>query len=176
VLRRLLIGLAKGLVVGGALGAGLQIGLGWGETSGLLGYLLAMGAGATAGILAGKPPWRAEAWIESVLKGVFGLGTGALVYFLGSSYGSFEVPFALPGAASGTPWTSQPLLYATAIGGVFGSLVELDNTDDGDKSESESGGGSGKAKRSTRVRIGGLDDDEVMDIVSGGSGKKSKRA
>jgi hypothetical protein len=167
VLRRLLIGLAKGLVIGGALGAGLQIGLGWGNTTGILGYLLAMGAGATAGILAGKPVWRVGAWIESVLKALFGLGTGALVYFLGSTYGALEVPFALPGAESGALWTSQPLLYATLISGLFGSLVELDNTDDdGDRED---------GYHPPRVRIRGLDDDDVMEIVSGSSSKNQKR-
>lgn len=131
ILKRLGIGLLKGLLVGAAVGAGFQVGLGWGETPGLLGYLLAMGAGATAGILAGTPPWKAEAWIEAVLKGLFGVGVGAGIYWLGSSFVAFGVPFALPNADAGTPWTQLPLVYASVIGAFYGAFVELDNTGDG---------------------------------------------
>jgi len=135
ILKRLGIGLIKGLLVGAAVGAGFQIGLGWGDTAGLLGYLLAMGAGATAGILAGTPPWKAEAWIEAVLKGLFGVGVGAGLYWVGSSFLAFEVPFALPGSQAGVAWTHMPLLYASVVGGFYGAFVELDNTGDGGASE-----------------------------------------
>ncbi len=128
LLKRLGIGLLKGLVVGGAVGAALQLGLGWTQTTGLLGYLLAMATGATAGTLAGTPPWKGEAWIEAVLKGVFGVGVGALLYWLGSSFAPFGLPLAIGGAPDGADWTSLPLLYAPAIGGVYGAIVELDNT------------------------------------------------
>ena len=129
-LKRLGIGLVKGLIVGAAVGAVFQVGLRWGSTSGLLGYLLAMGAGATAGILAGTPPWKAEAWIEAVLKGLFGVGVGAGLYWVSASFLAFDVPFRLPNAEPGTAWTHMPLLYATLVGGFYGAFVELDNTGD----------------------------------------------
>jgi hypothetical protein len=56
ILRRLLVGLFKGLVLGGLVGAGVHLGLGWTRTAGVLAYLLAMGTGATVGLLAGRPP------------------------------------------------------------------------------------------------------------------------
>lgn len=127
-LRRLGIGFLKGLVVGALVGVAFQVGLGWVETPGLLGYLLAMGTGATAGILAGTPPWRAEAWIEAVLKAVFGVGVGALLYWLATSFLSFGLPFALLGAGDGTAWPAVPLVFAPLVAGVYGAIVELDNT------------------------------------------------
>ncbi len=130
MLKRLVMGLVKGVLIGGAVGAGLHFGLGWTIASGLLGYLLAMGAGATAGILVGKPPWKQAAWIESLLKAVAGLGVGALIYWVSSKWGSFELPFAIPGVESGTAWTEVPLLFVTAVSAVFGTLIELDNTDE----------------------------------------------
>ena len=125
---RLGVGFLKGLVTGAAVGAVFQLGLGWAETPGLLGYLLAMGAGATAGIIAGTPPWRAEAWLESVLKGLFGVGVGALLYWLASSFAAVEVPFALAGADAGSRWTAIPLLFAPIIAALYSAVVELDNT------------------------------------------------
>lgn len=128
-LKRLGVGLVKGLLVGLLVGGTLQLGLGWTEAAGLLGYLLAMGTGATAGILAGTPPWKGEAWIEALLKGFFGLGVGALLYWLASSFASFDLPFPLAGARAGASWTALPILYAPLIGALYGAVVELDNTE-----------------------------------------------
>lgn len=147
--KRLLLGLVKGLLIGGAIGAGAHFGLRWTSATGLLAYLLAMGSGATAGILGGKPPWRQETWIETVLKAVAGLGIGALVYWITSTWAAFGIPFALPSVEAGTPWTSVPLLVSTAIGVLFGTLVELDNTDDGATTPSR----GGKAKASPKARV-----------------------
>ncbi len=175
MLSRLGIGLLKGLVVGGGLGAGFQLGLRWGETTGLLGFLLAMGIGATAGILCGKAPWRAEAWIEAVLKGVVGVGIAALVYWIGSSYLPWSVPFTLPHAAAGTDWTSMPLLYAPVIGALFGMVVELDNDGGADgptrgkKSKKKSTG-----QRVPRTRVSTLEEDEFA--LPSASGRKKKGA
>ncbi len=130
MLKRLVVGLLKGTLIGAALGAGVHFGLGWTEASGLLAYLLSMGAGATAGVLAGTPVWRQATWIESVLKAVAGVGVGALLYWVSVRWGDFQLPVALPSVASGTSWTDVPLLFMTGVSAVFGTLVELDNTPD----------------------------------------------
>ncbi|MCA9574625.1 MAG: hypothetical protein R3B40_18925 [Polyangiales bacterium] len=125
--QRILIGLVKGLTLGVLLGSLFHFGLGWRVTPGLLGYLIAMGVGATAGILAGRPPWLHEAWIESLLKGVFGLAVGAAVYWVAVRFLTFEMAFDVFGAPASSPWTSLPLLYAPPIAMLFALIVELDN-------------------------------------------------
>lgn len=131
ILRRLLVGLLKGLVLGGLVGAGVHLGLGWTRTQDVIAYLLAMGTGATVGLLAGKPPWAREAWLESLLRAVGGLVVGSLLYFLAVRFASAPIPLdAGPGAPVGTPWVELPLLYALGVGAIYGALVELDHTPD----------------------------------------------
>ncbi len=160
MLKRLALGLVKGLVLGGAIGAAFHFGLGWTAATGLLAYLLAMGVGATTGVLTGKPPWRSQAWIESVLKGVAGIGVGALLYWLASKWGAFEIPFALPGVEAGTPWTTVPLLTAAGIGGAFGMVIELDNTDDGSDAPK-------REKRQVKARVAAGEDAELAEVLDG---------
>ena len=142
MLKRLGLGLLKGLIIGGALGAALHFGLGWATIGGsvLFGYLLAMATGATAGVLAGKPPWKQAAWIEGVLKAVFGLGFGALAFWVSSKYLAFGLPGVLPGLEAGTPWPESTLALTAVVGTLFGSLVELDNTGDDSPSEAKKSG------------------------------------
>jgi hypothetical protein len=172
MLKRLLLGVLKGTLIGAAIGAGLHFGLGWTAATGLLAYLLAMGAGATAGLLGGKPPWRQDTWIESVLKAVAGLGVGALLYWVTSTWAAFGIPFALPDVAAGTPWTSVPLLVSTAVALVFGTLVELDNTDDGNTTPAARGG---KAKPATKARVAPRDVVDVEDAEVVSSTKQRER-
>jgi len=147
MLKRLGLGLLKGLVIGAGVGAALHFGLGWITVgSALFGYLLAMATGATAGVLAGKPPWKQAAWIEGVLKAVFGIGFGALAYWVSSKWLGFGLPEFIPGLDAGTLWTDSTLLMPTAVAGLFGTLVELDNTD----SDEPKG-----AKRGPKVRVKG---------------------
>ena len=130
MLRRLIVGLLKGLVVGVGLGLAFQLGLGWSTTGELLAYLLAMGTGATAGVLCGRAPWRQDSWLETLLKIVAGVGVGALVYWMTHTYVRIGLPVAVLGAPEGTPWTAVPILYLPLPALVFGALVELDNTPD----------------------------------------------
>ncbi|AKF09808.1 hypothetical protein [Sandaracinus amylolyticus] len=163
MLKRLVVGLLKGLVLGAAIGAGIQYGLHSATggpllvtSGGLLGYLLAMGTSGTTGVFAGKPPWREGAWIEALLKGLVGVGIGALLYWLGSAYGAVQLPF--PGVGSAA-WTALPVIFLPAIAGVYGSLVELDNSDDGGAKKG-SGGGKGET-RGPRARVA-VDDDDAL--------------
>lgn len=163
MLKRLIIGVIKGLLVGAAIGSALHFGLGWTTAAGLLAYLLAMGAGATAGVLAGKPPWRQQAWIESVLKSVAGLGVGALAYWAASSWLAAPLPFDIPGIASETPWTEMTLGITTATAAAFGALVELDNTDDSE----------GKPTRKVRVSA---DEEEEVEVSASGRKERTRSA
>ena len=133
MLKRLLLGFIKGALVGGLIGAGLHFGLGWTAASGVLAYALAMGAGGLAGLLTGKPFWKAGAGIENVLKAVVGVGIGAGVYYAASRWLAMPLPAGLPELEAGALWTEVPLLITTAVAATYGTLIELDNDDDGDE-------------------------------------------
>lgn len=125
--KRILFGLVKGLALGLLVGSFFHFGLGWRVAPDLLGYLIAMGTGATAGILAGRPPWLHEAWLESLLKGVFGLGVSAGLYWAAVRFIPAQVSFSVFGSPENTAWTSLPLLVAPPIAILFALVVELDN-------------------------------------------------
>ncbi len=161
MLKRFLVGLFKGAIIGGAIGAGIHFGLGWTAASGLLAYVVAMAAGATAGVLAGKPPWRQSALIESILKAVAGVGVGALLYWVSSKWGAISLPIPLESIQipADTPWTEVPLLISTAVGTAFGALIELDNSDSGGEEPTR------VKKAPARVRVASEDavEAEVFD-------------
>jgi hypothetical protein len=141
MLKRLALGLAKGLALGGAIGAALHFGLGWQTLDGALMWLFAILTGGLAAVLSGKPPWAKDGgWIEGILKGVAGLGLGALAYWLGSRFLALGVPLDLGEITAGTPWTSVPLAVLPAIGAIFGAAVELDNTPTAGKDAKDAAG------------------------------------
>jgi hypothetical protein len=166
MLKRLGLGLLKGLLLGGAVGAGLQYGLRWTDVSGLLGFLIAMGVAGTTGVFAGRPPWQEGAWIEATLKGLVGVGLGALVYWVASRWGQFEIPF--PGLREPASWTELPVVFAPAIAGLYGSLVELDNT--GERGEEKEG-----ARPAAKARVEVEDELELEEEPVSRRGAKNNR-
>ena len=167
MLKRLLLGLLKGLLIGGLIGAGMHFGLGWVAIGSVVfGYLLAMAAGGSAGLLAGKPPWKQAAWIEGVLKTVAGVGFGALAFWAASKWLAFGVPGVIPGLEGGTPWTHATLLMPPVVAALFGSLVELDNTDSDDATP--------RTKKGPKVRVEKSDVVEPAELVEPAQSPASK--
>jgi hypothetical protein len=70
----------------------------------------------------------------------------------------------------GWPWTSLPVVFLPAIAGVYGSLVELDNTGD-DTSGGTRGGTKGSAPPRTRVAV----DDGAYDATEHATGTKAAK-
>lgn len=167
MLKRLGIGLLKGLVLGAAAGAVLHFGLGLGSVGVLAGFAIAMLTGAATAVISGRPPWQKGAWIESLLKGGAGLAAGALVYFLAWKFASFGLPFALGDVAAGTQWTQVPIVLAPTIAALFGGLVELDNT-------GEDGGKPGEKKAKVRVAADDVVEEEVADDEGAERGSRRK--
>lgn len=144
---RLLVGLLKGAVIGGAVGYGayaLEQSTGFGNNWLTLGVV-----GALVGLFVGKPLWTLlrdpnTTNIIAIIKAVFGFGVGCGLYALfAKAWGPANVtvfdPFTL---------YSAPVLGA-GIGGVYGAFVELDDSigDDGksaNKAASEVSAGPGK--------------------------------
>lgn len=119
---RALLGLIKGLIVGGGIGYCL---LKLGNPTGFLVYLACGLVGAVVGLLCGRAPWRAETIWTPVLKMVFGLGVGASLYALGHRF----IPglsVTVQGLTEAVPLSSGAVL-SVAIGGLYGLFVEVDD-------------------------------------------------
>lgn len=129
---KLLVGILKGAVIGGALGYGafaLAQSTGFGNpwlTYGLI--------GAIVGLFVGKPIWtlirskESTTWI-SVLKSAFGFGLGCGLYALIAKVwgGSWHIE------AIGYDVFAWPPTLGGAIGAVYGGFVELDDAIGEDK-------------------------------------------
>ena len=166
MLKRLLIGILKGVTVGSAVAAALYFGLHQGSLEGLLAYVLYGAVGALTGVVAGKPLWKQGAWIEALLRGVFGIAVGCGLYALASSFlpvaaiplpaglfprlGDAEVPRLL---------FQQPLAMAPLLATLYASLIELDND------------GKGEGETSTKVRVAGLEDIDIGEERAEASAK-----
>ena len=122
---KLLVGLLKGAVIGGAVGYGaLQLATATGFSNAWLTYGL---IGALVGLFVGKPLWsllrdkNATNWI-AVLKGLFGFGVGCGLYALLAKV--WNPTFAI---ADGITAQWPPILGGV-IGAVYGGFVELDDS------------------------------------------------
>jgi hypothetical protein len=179
MLRRLFIGLALGLAMGGLLAVGLVAGLKVAAFEGAGGVALAYAAAAIAGVLtglvAGKPIWAPSAKVEAGLKAFFGVLLGAGAMFALRQWGSawtadLSALGAGRGAVGALPAASLPL-----IGAALGALFELDNTGDATRKEIPSErkrvapGGNGRAKQ----RI--VDAEDASAVQEEVGSKRAKR-
>ncbi len=122
---RLLLGIVKGGVIGGALGyAAMQLGLGAG-----FGWLVYGVVGAAVGFLVGRPFWshlfdkKSTVW-TAILKAMFGFGVGVGLWALGAkAAGDPQLAFAGETHAL-TQW--QPI-FGAAVGLLYGAWVEIDD-------------------------------------------------
>lgn len=163
MLRTLALGLARGslqgLALGVVIGVGLAYGLHWAMPAGsLLGYLAAMLTAATVGVLGGRAPWREGAWLVAVLKGLGGLGVGALLEWLATTYVAATAPSGLVealrlGGSDTLRWVEVAPLTLGAIGAIFGVLVELDHAGESDE-ESDGRKPRGHASDATVAEAG----------------------
>ncbi len=160
--KSLLFGILKGLAIGGAIGALLHFALDATTVTSWLNYLLYAGVGALSGVLAGRPPWKAGAWVASILKGVFGLVVGAGLFALADKFGpqGMAVPFPLTNEHANL--AQIPLLFAPMLATVYATFVELDD-----------GGEQPEEAPATGVRAGKI---SVEDIDVGEDEEAAKPA
>lgn len=167
MLKRLLIGLVKGVLLGGVLGLVLVKGLGMATMGVWAAYLLAVVAGVLSGLVAGKPIWAEGARIEAGLKAVVGALLGAgLMYGVRRWLGlHLDLGQFGQGSVADLPIVSLPLV-ATALSMLF----ELDNTGD-DEDEPKAPAATGKK------RVGGatVDEAELLDELEEPSRKSRRR-
>ncbi len=130
---KLLLGLLKGAILGGALGygafaAGLDGGLLW-PVYGVVGLVV--------GLIAGTPLWKlitdknATTWV-SVLKALFGFGVGCGLYALvGQVWGGFDLELSFLDSKPRLFQHWQPA-FGAAVGGFLGAFFEIDDAIGGD--------------------------------------------
>jgi hypothetical protein len=177
MLRRLLIGLILGVIVGGlaaaALVAGLHMPLFAADTGGVvLAYLAAAVTGVLTGLVAGKPIWASGAKIEAGLKAFFGALLAAGLMFALRQWGKIDAPdiaFLMPNADPDLVHKALigdvPALALPAVAAVLGGFFELDNTGNdkdeakGDASKSKKRVADEKANGKGKARV--ADDDEA---------------
>ena len=125
IMLRLVLGIIKGGVIGGALGyAAEQLGLGVGW-----GWLIYGVVGACVGFVVGRPIWshlldkKSTIW-TSILKAMFGFGVGVGLWALGAkAAGDPQLAFAGQSHAL-TQW--QPV-FGALVGLLYGAWVEIDD-------------------------------------------------
>lgn len=128
---KLVVGILKGAVIGGAVGYGayaLASATGFGSP-----WLTYGAIGALVGLIAGRPIWslirdkNATTWV-SILKAAFGFGVGCGLYALIAK--AWHPPELL---VSGYDLFTWPVTLGGAIGAVYGGFVELDDAIGDDK-------------------------------------------
>jgi hypothetical protein len=164
---RLLKGIFLGLFIGGLAAAALIKGLGVtgfdAEHFDFLAYAVALGTGAVAGLIAGKPIWADGAGIEAILKTVFGALLGAGGMFLLQKFHGPDIDLTKFGLGSGA-LGHLTVVALPAIATLLSVFFEVDNTD-GDKAPEKGGRVAGKAAApklrapSASVRAGSVDTD-----------------
>jgi hypothetical protein len=169
--RRLLLGLLKGLVIGGAIGALMHFALGVAIIpAGALSYLFFGGVAAVAGVAAGQPPWREGAWVGSVLKAIFGFAIGAGIYWAGQRFLNFPIG-GIANLPAGATFAQAPLLFAPALAALFSMLIELD---DGGEPAAESKTGVRVDAGKGKGKSAGADLDELEEKAPAPSAKAKK--
>jgi hypothetical protein len=153
MIKRLVVGLLLGAVLGGIAAAVLVQGLGVAsfEGRGATAYIAAAILGLVTGLVAGKPIWSADGKIEAGLKAFFGM-----VLALGGMYVLqrwVRVPVdrtalkAGRGALGLLPAASLPILA-----GILAGFFELDNTSDKEKKD-EKDEAKGAPASAKKVRV-----------------------
>jgi hypothetical protein len=128
---KLVVGILKGAVIGGAVGYGayaLASATGFGSPWLTYGVI-----GALVGLIAGRPIWslirdkNATSWV-SILKAAFGFGVGCGLYAVVAKAWNPSALFV-----SGYDIFTWPVTVGGAIGAVYGGFVELDDAIGDDK-------------------------------------------
>ena len=160
MLGRLLIGIVKGLLVGGLVGFGLAK-LGFAAPMAVIAYFAAAVTGVLIGLVAGKPIWAKDAKIEAGMKAFVGALLGAGLMYAVRRWLTMPLPFVL-GPLSGANLSLGEAATSTgtiggmaitslaAIAGLLGGFYEADNDPSEGSSTPEA---SGKRASATNKRI-----------------------
>lgn len=187
MLARLIVGIIKGLVVGGLLGFAV-LKLGFAVMPVWLAYIAAAISGILIGLIAGKPIWAKDAKIEAGMKAAVGAFLGAGLMFAARKWLTMPMP-SLPEAlgaaqiaasakATGLPVTlgQFSMTSLAVITALLGGFYDADNTPEpeGEAKKDEAQAAGGKAAAQKRFAAPSEDED-FEDELDEADQKKAKK-
>ena len=121
---RVVLGLLKGAVVGGALGwAAFKLGIAGGAAA-FMTYAL---IGGLVGMVCGKPPWRRGAFLDFGAQGAVRLTVGAGLSGRRKVLGGVHVTLPAPRRAAPSLVRRASDLAVPLVGALWGGFVEVDD-------------------------------------------------
>lgn len=163
MLGRLLLGIVKGIVLGGLLGFGL-LKLGQAVPIAVVAYVAAAVAGILIGLIAGKPIWAKDAKIEAGMKAGVGALLGMGLMFAARRWLTMPVPGVLLDVTRAQVQGVVPAIghfgitSLAAIAALLGGFYDADNTPEPDKPEEK-----GAKTPAPKARIAESPNDEELD-------------
>ncbi|MBK9261398.1 MAG: hypothetical protein IPM54_16535 [Polyangiaceae bacterium] len=180
---RLIVGIFKGLVVGGLIGFGLlKLGLGVFTPWSVLAFVFAAVTGIVIGLVAGKPIWAKDAKIEAGMKAAVGalLGAGLMAILQKWMPGTVpnDLATALGAAATDIPIKSFSVTSLAIVAALLGGFYDADNTPEADEKRAEVVENVSR-KADAKKRIAASSDQEELGLEDeesqSASDKKAKK-
>jgi len=183
MIKRLVVGLLFGLLVGGLLAAAVIKGIGMlafiGGTGAVLAYVFAAVTGVLVGLVAGKPIWSKGGQIEAGLKAFFGALLASGMMFALRRWVTVDVDLHSLGVgpATATPAGMLPAVSLPLIAALLGGFYEADNTPEpaeGDKDKQAESKAAASAN-GKKVRVAGKGEEEDEGELVGAGAKRAKK-
>ena len=173
MLGRLLIGIVKGLVVGGLLGFAL-VKLGFAVPIAVVAYLAAALTGVIIGLIAGKPIWAKDAKIEAGAKAVVGalLGVGLMA----AERTWLQVPLPTVGLSAlvpeGATLSGFAMTSLALVAALLGGFYDADNDA---PSEEVAPAAGAQAKGNRRIAAAPTPGEEEEELEAEPDKKRTKK-
>lgn len=178
MLGRLLIGIVKGLIVGGLVGFALAK-LGFAAPGAVVAYLAAALSGVLVGLIAGKPIWAKDAKIEAGMKAFVGALLAAGLMYVARRWLTMPVPVPLgelgAGSESANTFGALAITSVPAITALLGGFYEADNTPGDDTAQGASAAKAKPEAKNQRIAASQADVDLDEDLEIEPEKKRQKK-
>lgn len=184
MLGRLLIGIVKGLLVGGLVGFALAK-LGFAAPGAIIAYLAAAMTGVLVGLIAGKPIWAKDAKIEAGMKAFVGALLGVGLMYAARRWLTMPLPIALGPLAAANTSLGEAATSTGSVGGLaitslaataalLGGFYEADN-DPAEGEQSTPGGAKRAPAGNKRIAAAEADEEADEELDAEADPKRSKK-
>lgn len=175
MLGRLLIGIVKGLVVGGLIGFGL-VKLGLALPGAVIAYLAAAVTGVVIGLVAGKPIWAKDAKIEAGAKAVVGALLGVGLMAAARHWLTMALPFQVANITpEGATVGGFSMTSLAAIAALLGGFYDADNDDSGAEEAKPAAANAKLPKGNRRIAAQESESEEDEELLSENEKKRAKK-